>query len=183
MSQRAILLATRNYLRSNVPTSLSSLFNSTTINQCIEVTFDGRPLPHHGEAFIAVHPGTWSNQYDEGIEEEFGVNLTVSVKGGKTPLDRWGPELMENASTGLDKVLEVVRVMVHSNYTIMTAANTIITASANGFIRPLYFRDGGTPQPKGGSWWSARGKEEFGGLAQTLRFAGAMRDQTIESMT
>lgn len=183
MSQRALLLATRNYLRSNIVAALPGVFESATVNQCVEVTFDGRPLPHHGENFIAVHPGGWRNSYDEGIEELFDLNLTVSVKGGKVPLDRWGPELMENASTGLSKIVEKLRVMVHSNYTILSDANTIITASANGFITPPFFRDGGQPQPKSGKWWSARGKEEWGGLAQTLRFSDIQRDQTIESMT
>ena len=139
-----------------------------------------------------IWPGRWSNDYEEGIEEIFGTNITVSIKGGKVPLDRWGPEMMMGASAdtpiaaGLDFVLEKIRSHVHSNDLIRIAANVLINSTlgtSNGFIRPLYFKDGGSPQQKGGSWWTARGKERMAGLAQTLRFDDAQRDQTIESET
>lgn len=182
MSQRAILLAVRNDLRTYLATG-STQFPAALSSDQIEITFDGRPLPIHAEQFVAIWPSSWTNQYDEGIHEEFGVNITASIKGGKVPTDRWGPEMMTKAASGLDVLLELIRARVHSNYTIMAAANVFITASYNGFVRPLFFRDGGRPEKKAGSWWGAKGKEQSGGLAQTLRFAGAERVQTIESQT
>lgn len=178
------MLAVRDDLRTYLPANTSSLFPIP--QDQIEVTFDGRPLPAQAEVFVAIWPAGWSNQYDEGIEEILGCNITVSIKGGKVPLDRWGPEMMVKAAAGLDFVLEKVRARVHSNYVIMNAANTTINSSlgtSNGFIRPLYFRDGGSPMPKPGSWWTGRGKEPFAGLAQTQRYGDAQRDQTIESQT
>jgi len=184
MSQRCLHLAVRDDLRTWLPANTTDLFPVPTDQ--IEIGFDGRPLPAQAEISVMIHPARWSNQYDEGIEEIHGTNITVSVKGGKVPLDRWGPELMMKAAAGLDFVLEKIKAHVHSNYDIMNAANTLINSTlgtSNGFVRPLFFRDGGSPQPKGGSWWTARGKERMGGLAQTLRFDDAQRDQTVESDT
>lgn len=152
----------------------------------IEVGFDGRPLPAQAEVSVMIHSSRWTNQYDEGIDEYHGVNITVSFKGGKVPIDRWGPEMLEKEAAGLDFVLEKIKAYVHSNYVIMNTANVLINSTlgtSNGFVRPLFFRDGGSPMPKGGAWWTGRGKEQMGGLAQVLRFDDAERVQTIESQT
>ena len=179
-----MLLAVRDDLRTYLPANTTNLF-PIPIEQ-IEVGFDGRPLPAQAEVSVMIWPASWSNNYDEGIEEVIAVNITVSFKGGKTPTDRWGTELVTKTLAGLEFVVEKIRARVHSNYSIMNTANTTINTElgmSNGFYRPLFLRDGGMPQQKGGSWWSASGKEQLGGLSQTIRMGEAMRAQTIESQT
>lgn len=178
MSQRALLLAVRDHLRQEL--NLREL-------DC-ENTFDGRPLPMSGESFIAIHPGSWTNDTPECLDERYGIQITVTVRLPRVPQDRWGPELFTKAAEGLDALLEKIRVKAHMNYTLMDRANVIIGATgllptANGFIQPLCFRDGGQPMPKGPNWFAAAGRGQYAGLAQTLTFRDANRVQTIESMT
>lgn len=184
MSARCLHLALRDDLRTYLPANTVNMF-PLPIEQC-EVTEDGRPLPAQAEIFVAIWGASWTNAYDEGIHEEYATNVTVSYKGGKTPTDRWGPEMLIKEAAGLDFLLELLRKRIHSNYVIMNAANVIINSTlgtSNGFIRPLFFRDGGSVQTKSGSWWTGRGKEQRGGLSQTQRYAGCERVQTIESQT
>lgn len=151
-----------------------------------EVGFDGQPPPFAGEWFVMVHPGEWSGRDIEGLEESIGCQVTVTVRSAKVPRDRQGT----NALTGptgqsLDARLEAIRALLHLDYGMVDLANATITASANGFVEPLRFRDGGKPEPKGPEWFHAdlEGGSPPVGLAQTLAFGGAVRIQTKESET
>lgn len=161
-----------------------------TEEQCGE-RFDGRPPAVAGELFIAVHPGEWRGVEIEGIQESFGVEVTVTLRLGTVPDDRAGPELLNKARVGLNAWCERVRAALWFDYTTLDAANATITDAANGFIEPLRLRDGGRPTPRREDWFSgaahpyakAGGQPAYAGLSQTMVFYGAVRIQTIESMT
>ncbi len=179
MSMRALLMAVRDNLKTAPTTGLGY-----TDANCA-VTLDGQPFEMADEFFVAVSPDSWTNQYDEGLEEEFGVSITVSVRVPRVPADRIGKILMADGDgvyKSITQLVETIRAHIHSNYVIMNAANTILTGAVNGFHRPLFLRDGGRPMKKPGSWFGSGNKDQFAGLAQTIRFGGATRTQTIESM-
>ena len=63
----------RDYLREQVP---------LTAAEC-EVCFSGEPPPICGERYVAVHPGRWTGGRIEGLEEEFGVQITCTLRAAK----------------------------------------------------------------------------------------------------
>lgn len=182
MSQRALLLAVRDYLRNNVPLALA---------EC-QVQFSAAPPPNCGERFVAVHQGYWRGiEPLEGLQEEYGISVTVTMRAAKVPKDELGANLLVGPTgKSLDELLERIRALLHKDkgpYPVLALANTTIGAGANGFVEPLVFRDGGQCQEKGPSWFSASANQATGaavcGLAQTLTFGGAKRYQTVESET
>lgn len=185
MSQLALLTAVRNVLRSQPPNGLG-----LTKAQC-EVMFDGQPPPSCGELFVAVHPAEWNVEDVEGLNEVFGVEITVTVRVGKVPRDEMGLNaLIGPAGKSLDGYLEEIRALLHLDSVadqVLNQANAIIGSAANGFVEPLRFRGGSRPEPKGPDWFGAEssgaGMTPPVGLAQTLSFGGARRVQRIESET
>lgn len=180
MSQRALCLAVRDRIR----TALS--LDSTTC----KFTPDGMPPPIAGELYVAVHPGPWRGIDIEGLAEVVGVSITVTRRIGEAPYDRQGEEVWAKATEGMEETLRAILAAIHldnASWATMAAANAYISGTVNKFVEPLRFVDGGRPEPKGPEWFSAddyegRGRFANAGLAQTMRFDGAKRYQTIESM-
>ena len=179
MSLSALTLAARNRLRTEL-----SLEN----NAC-EVTLDGQPIPLAADVFYAVHHDQWQNtgQNVGELEEDFGLVLTISMRGGNIAFDRWGPELLAKATTGLWDRARAAIVKIHGDYTLMNAANTIIGSAAtyNRFVEPVWLSNV-TTQYKPPSWWhretpSTKGMK-YEGAAAIIRFSSAKRIQTLESM-
>lgn len=183
MSQRALLLAVRNVLRLQPPAGLG-LANG----QC-EVMFDGQPPPNCGELFAAVHPGDWQATDVEGIDERYGFDITVTVRVGKVPRDEIGLNaLVGPTGKSLDDWLEKIRALLHLDNQadqVLSSANMIIGAGANGFVEPPRFRGASLPEPRGPEWFLAEahshGPMPPVGLSQTLTFGGARRVQRMES--
>ncbi len=177
MSQRALLLATRDHLRTKLGLK----------PEACEITFQGMPLPMSGETFFGVWEGDWNCQSTESLEETYGVSVTISVRLPAVPQDRQGPEILAKAGWGLMELAEQVRAAIHSNYELMDAANALIKSSTtNGFVEPLRFKNGGRNERKAGDWYAARGEKQAG-MARTLTFGDAKRiqviDHTAEGMT
>lgn len=184
VSQRAICQAVRDYLKTE---------RGYTSKEC-EFGFDGRPLPvwsgSRKSYFVAIHPGSWQPVGDpmsEALEEVFGVQITVTVKLGQVPKDRIGTNAyLGPAGESLDDELRAIIALLHHDkgaYPVLNAANTILGPSVNGFIEPLRFLSGGSPQKVGPDWFSAvtgRSTQAVAGLAQTLQFGLAKRIQVIE---
>ena len=155
MSQMALLLAVRDQLRETAPLELRR-------EEC-EVTHDGSPLPIAGERFAAVWPGYWRDAGSNGtsLSEEYGVNVTVSFRLPRVPLDRVGPELLAKANTGLLALCEKIRAVIHMDpqdslvVGVLPRANQLINATEeNGFLLPLQFLDGGRAEVRPG--WRRR---------------------------
>lgn len=183
MSARAARLATRDILKTAL---------SLNTDQC-EVMPDGKPKPDAGELFVAVHPGYWHARDIEGLEEEFGVRVTVTMRLGAVPLDRAGPSAQDLLDAGLDAKCRQVMKALHldvSGDAWLNAVNAYISADtpnapATGFVEPLRFRDGGTSEERGAEWFWAEDAEHSdppSGLSQTMQFGGAVRVQSIETM-
>lgn len=180
MSQLALLTAVRNVLQQAAPQGMG-----LTTAQC-QVMFDGQPAPSCGELFVAVHPGEWTTEDVEGLNEIYSAEITVTVRVGKVPRDEMGLNaLIGPAGKSLDGYLEKIRALLHLDSwgdQVLNAANGIIGGGANGFVEPPRFRGCGRPEPKGPDWFGAEGQSASPlGLAQTLRLGGARRVQRIES--
>lgn len=148
-----------------------------------ELMPDGQPAPVCGERFVAVHPGDWTNQSTQCLEELYGLFVTVTIRLPRVPYDRIGPEIIGKAEDGLLALCERVRAAMNMSDLMRIATNALIDgegATVNGFIVPLQFRDGGKPQIRSGAWFHSK-KEPLAGLSQTMTFGGAQRDQLIES--
>lgn len=123
----------------------------------------------------------------EALEETFGVQITVTVKLGQVPRDRIGTNAyLGPAGESLDDELRAIVALLHHDkgaYPVLAAANVILGASVNGFIEPLRFTSGGSPQQVGPDWFSAvttKSTQAVAGLSQTLQFGMAKRIQNIE---
>lgn len=183
MSQYALAMAVRNYLRMTVP---------LTDSEC-EIMFDGQPPPVAGERFVAIWHGDWTGNDVEGLDENFGLNITVSRRTAYAPIDRgFVPLLADEQGQDLDHLVRQILRRIHldapgnpAGDAILNAANALITAegTASGFCEPLRFRSGGRIEPKGAEWFGAEPDSGIVGIAQTLLFNGARRTQGIESMT
>ncbi len=174
MSMPDLLTAVRNRIRSVL---------SYAAFEC-DVQPDGSPEPASGQVYVSVHPGSVRNDDMESLDETFEVLVTITLKVGYLPVDAFGPQVILKASTGLYARAEAIRKTCHMDYTAMTAANTALGGSVNGFIEPLSYRGMGRPEVKGPAWFNAEDDPDPpAGLALELRFDGARRKQTLESMT
>ena len=190
MSLRALHLATRNHLRSTVTHNGVALAQKT----CEVMGPDGKPPARSGEYFVAVHGGGAQNQSRDDLDETYHLFVTVTMRAAKVSPDKWGPDLLDKATTGLDVLCRSVKIAVHkdaNNDLIIRAANVILGAGAdgfsgiNGFVESLLFESEGEDRPVGMEWFSAHvdgTPEQHFGFARTLRFGSARLIQTLESM-
>lgn len=176
MSQAALMMAARDRLQ---------LLLSLTRDSC-DIGLDGKPKPACGELYVAVHPAGWSpgpDGGDVGIDEVFGIAVTITRRLNEAPGDRWGSEIWVKKDTGIEPIARRVAlelagdttgdITTQSRYLVLQAANEYIrvwgragglglppewegsTEWAGGFVDPLKFRDGGNPAPRGTDWFSA----------------------------
>lgn len=181
MSMRALLLAVKEHLLDSETQGLNYREEFCDVNP------DGQPpsaiVP---DLYVSIWPSSWGTQQVEGLCENLGISITVSLRAKGIPYDRWGKELILKNKTGLLYHLDRIKSHMHLDHAedaIITRANKHITTAANGFVEPLRFQDGGRIEVKGGQWWRSKPGDPQQGLAQTLSFSASGRYQTIESMT
>ncbi len=152
---------------------------------------DGKPPEFSGEQFIAVHMGRWTGGDVEGLEEEFGVCVTLTRRATYAPGDQAGEEIWALVTAGMDEMLRrivavvVTDVQLPGNDTVLNRANAYIGDTANGFVEKLRLSDGGRAEPKRADWFRGRQQhadEAPAGLAQQLTFVGAKRWQRYDNL-
>jgi hypothetical protein len=180
VSQRALLIAVRDRIRDRLN------YGPT---EC-DVRPDGRPIAAASETYVAVHEGEWRGVDCEGLDELFGIDVTVSVRSGVTPDDRLGESLMVGpAGMSLDEKLRGIVALLHRDppdYPVLNAANVLIGAGGNGLVVPLRFSHADRTKIADPKWfWGPPAEEDDcpAGLYRTLHFVEAERVQTIESQT
>lgn len=157
--------------------------------------FDGRPPPVHGLWFASVwYDGqravSQNRSGSTSLDEEHGVYVTVTFSCVK-PFDRWFEHRDE-----LELKANDIRSAIHKdiyNNSIINAANTLAgfrSASATpsssnvGFFQGLRFDGMEMIQLVGPDWFNASvdSRRLQVGIAQRLRFRGAMRIQNLANM-
>jgi hypothetical protein len=183
MSLAALALATRDTIQT--VTGLDA-------NSC-EVGFDGQPKPGAGQVYYAIHCPGWNGiSGDFDLHESYQVAVTITLRMGWAPQDRWGIEVWLAANTGLDALVRQVIVACHKNYKLINSANAgkdySIGVGSAGFVTPLWFLSAGAVQLKGAKWFSAEDappkngvQTAQSGVAQEIRFGKAERCQAIDT--
>lgn len=176
MSANAIILGTVDFLRD--PTNGLGL----TASECDEQP-DGQPPPSMGQLYYAVSEGEWTCDTTEYLGESYGIEVTITVRAGVAPADRYGVMLKRT----LRDLAAKVRAAIHGNDLLRLAANKHIendSVTVNGFVEPLRFKSAARIQVRGQDWFWAEGYEGSSppsGLSITLTFGQAIRDQGIDS--
>lgn len=186
MSLANLQLAVRNELRTELPISDPALFPASTINDVIDLQADGQPPPSAGQLYLAIHGTDWSpagSEKEQGIEEVFGVAITISRRTPSAPPDRQTEAFYTSATIGLDHIARLITPLVHQSYVILNAANALLGNPDFGFQEPLRWA-GSDPEPtlQQPSWWWAEPTKKTNiptGWTLQCRFAGAVRIQEL----
>lgn len=206
MSSWALLKATEDHLKVTVPTGQYP--NSTLGIGIVPMVRaanigirppPGRPPAIADEQYVAIWSESVSNISHEGLQEEYNIKITVSVRAPVKPDDRYGDLMTQGMLTsstrlGIYPIVELVRASLHLNYDVTSRANTYINTAvtnftsgaitaANGFVEPLYLQNIGSVETKGGSWFVSSNKERAAALTCTLTFSPAVRLQYADQMT
>ncbi len=177
MSQAILASAVRDHLQSVFGLGADSC----------EVGFDGRPKPGAGELYLAIHEGAWldkSGDYD--LHEEYQIAITVTMRMGFAPKDRWGIAVW-TAPDGLDVQMRKVITAIHHNLLLRVAASDGLNGGRY-FATPLFLlRPPDKPQPQGPDWFSAPIPESDTqiaecGVSQTAVFGKCQLCQAIDEM-
>jgi hypothetical protein len=177
MSMEALLRGGAAFLQSADGLSLGT-------DQCDEQP-DGQPPPTAKYPYYAVHEGDWSNDQTEYLNETYGFEVTITIRAGVAPVDRYAVVLKRE----LWQLAAQLRAKIHGNDLLRIKANTFIDGqgvTVNGFVEPLRFRSAGKVQPRDQAWFWAddyKGNSPPSGLSITLVFGGAVRAQMIEGQT
>ena len=147
----------------------------------------GRPPAMAGERFVAVWGRKVSRHQNRALDERYEVRITVSMRGGQVPWDRWGSGLWLRATEGLEAVVRPIVAQIHgagaNGIALLNAANQLLLGSTDKFLSgvPLLFREEIGPEPKAPRWWGA-GEGTWAGIASTLVFGEAQRIQLIDNV-
>jgi len=183
MSMAALLIASRDRLRADPGAELPGLGYRNL--EC-EVGWDGKPPPISGDVFLSVHPGVVSETNVEGRATSYQYSVTLSMKLGAFPVDRWGPEAVAKVTTGFYQRADAIAALLHRNLNVFAQANEIIGEDANGFTECQRFLGYGLLQQQGPDWWWAEDQpagQAPVGLSLEIRFGEIFRYQTYESQS
>ena len=163
----------------------------TTRDAIVDVTEEGRPKPHSGQKFYGIVGTNFSNSARESLDEEYSVEITVTLRAGYAPVDQID-DLLTTATTGLWALVEALRAHVNMNYVILWDAtqnasygcDPAAAGGENGFVQPLRFAGAEYLGAKGPDWFGAEGHDDaITGVAAKLRFDFARRVQVIEEQS
>jgi hypothetical protein len=186
----ALCLAVRDVLRA----MLGLTGTEAQMSLVCDLAMMGKPHPAAGQVFYGVHPGSWATQNgDYDLDEMMGVKVTVSMKLGTSPADRYLTALWMTPATGLDALARAAMLAVHRNQAVRLGANVylgstdLLDGSPNGFETELWFQGAdGEPVPQGDEWFGTEpsvATQALKGMSVTLNFGLAERVQGIQGMT
>jgi hypothetical protein len=147
MSHSSLLYGVATFIRQKYT------YNNLPINETVcDVMPDGRPPPVFGELFISVHPGGSRGNSQEVLWSIHAINVTVTLRTGKSTNDRVGTHDMIKKSLGILEITTKLTKMIHMNYQILQIANSYIDDPANKWAEPLRFNTSPSPRMVGKEW-------------------------------
>jgi hypothetical protein len=160
--------------------------NAIDADTC-EVGFDGSPKPSAGQLYIAVHLGSWSMapMGDWDFHEQVEIQVTVTLRLGDVPLDRYGIAAWVKATSGLDAICRQIIVLLHHNQAVRAAANVYIGSGSAGFVTTTQLVSAQPPKMQRAQWFLGNEppaddvQAAMSGVSQTLTFK-AQRCQGID---
>lgn len=191
MSLANLQLAVRDELRAKLQVSNPALFPVATVDDIIQLSADGQPFPSSGQLFLGIHGLDWSvagAEKEQGVEEVFGVSITITQRTAVTTADRQTERHYTNATLGLDFIARLLTPLIHQSFIILNAANTLLGDPPFGFQEPLRFAGADVePTERGPDWfWATPGDKRTSqptGWSLQSRFSGAVRIQELSVMT
>lgn len=171
MSQSSLLYAVKTFILQKFT------YNNQSINEEIcDVMPDGRPHPSAGELFISVHPGGSRGSNDEVLWAIHSVNLSITLKTGRSPVDRVGTHDMIKKRLGILEVGQKLIETIHMNYHILQIANSYIDNPANKWVEPLRFNNSPPPRMMSADWVHSTEGTDIA-IMQYISFSNAVRVQ------
>lgn len=156
-------------------------------NSC-EVGFDGKPKPACGERYFAVHSLGWNGiNGDWDLGEEYTVGVTVTIRTGFAPKDRWGIAVWLAENDGMESTIRQVITAIHHNQTVRAAMDAVLDETGGGnFVTPLQLMRVDNPVVRNHTWFDADVPEDGAvaesGVSQTIVFGKCQRVQNIPDM-
>ena len=150
----------------------------------VRVRPNGQPTNIASTVFIAVHPGSWTQEIKGGrqLHEDYTINVTISVRGTRFPGDRWGLKVLNAvAEDGLEWLSRLVIVHLHGNDDIRTAADNELATLNPGFVHAPYLERASGPDVRPASWWGSDSGNPEEGLSYTITFGKIKRVQEIST--
>tara|TARA_B100000949_G_scaffold148547_1_gene130512 strand:+ start:248 stop:790 length:543 start_codon:yes stop_codon:yes gene_type:complete len=179
MSMARLLIATRDQLWSAI-----SVLDETNCG----INPDGQPPPFAGQLYVSVHGTEWTvgGMVDGGLDEEFGIACTVTMRAGFTPDDRMGDSLYIKLATGLEDLVRKIIVEIRtSRWIILNAANALMPDDLDGFVEPLrWLGVNAEPRIVGPEWFHAAPdvNNPTSGLSMEVRLDKARRIQALANL-
>lgn len=171
MSEVALLTAVRDRLRSQ---------KSYADNEC-DVELDEAFPQTVGRFYVAVMsggvtPGPTHNSSGGVRDKLYGVDVLVVIRATVNPRDR-RRDLLLNNTLGLDEKLQEVDDEIDFSYSVLSAADALLTENQTfGFVEPLKFAGfQGRPRPAPAEMFGARSGETVAGLMRVAQYRGARR--------
>lgn len=166
--------------------AISSLFKADA-DSC-EVGFDGKPKPMCGARYFAVHPMGWNGiSGDWDLGEEYSIGVTVTLRTGFAPKDRWGIALWLAQDGGMETTIRQIVAEIHHSQSVRLAMNEELDGAGSGnFLTPLQLLRIENPVVRNHTWFDAEvpedGRVAESGVSQTIVFGKCQRVQNIPDM-
>ena len=181
MSLAKLLVETKTKL----PADIGTLLTETLSDYHIDIMPDPRPKPTMGKWFAAIYGTSWRpGNFDpnSGIEEVYGMGVTVTMRQSAIPRESAGLNLYIEATLSLDSLCRTIMTSVHQNTTIGESAGNAMTGT-DRIVE--YFRWAGTdPQPRleDGTWLGSERPDSDVAYVMEVRFDQATRYQSTTNM-
>lgn len=185
--RRALLLTLRDLLRARSPLGLS-----LTEAEC-NLAPGGRPPPLAGDWFYGLSCPQRNGSARTSFMEFPTVQVMLSARAGKVPLDRLGEMLIEGEGGVSDRLAALVTFVARKQYDWINAATAMLQKAngpTNGFILPAFeFTESEGTEVSPDHWRSIQpnmpGRVQAAppGVMATVQFTGFKREQYLESAT
>ena len=150
---------------------------------------DDQPPPGMtGTRYVAICGGYWNPgiPVNDGLTEEFGVNVTATIRLNAIPLDRRTNNLYLEHLRAIEPLVRRIIVAVHLNWDIIHAADNVLGSTANPFTSPFTLQScDARPRMVGAEWfWEdpVTTKVPMAGLVMSASFGGCQRHQSTTTL-
>ena len=154
-------------------------------NEC-DLTVGPEPFKTAGDIFVSIHYGGWGRSNAGNatwLEEEFSVEMTVSLRGSHIPSDRFSEKLLTADDQGLEFFGDKIIRLIDSDYDLLGRVNSRILKEKSPIVTPMYWQGAAPPAIRPSAWWGIQKTfNEFEGVSQTHRFGGSKRSQDAQDL-
>ena len=178
MSLAKLMVAVKGQLITDLGTYLDEDLGS----QHVDIMPDERPKPIMGNWFASIYGTSWrpgNIDPNNGIEEVYGLGVTVTMRQSSIPRDRSGLNLYVEASLSLDNLCRKIMTVIHQNTTIGSTAGNSMTGTDRIVEYLRWIGTDPKPRLEDGTWFGSEQPDLEVGYVQEIRFDRATRYQSL----